>query len=482
MHMRNNRLIGPVALFLFLISGLLNAQNWQAVNSGFKYNFTSEADEGVVYTIFTDSAAFDGQDSTLWLNRVVKDNKAGPVQYGVYEQAFYNQPQFLMEEVLINDSATVFMHPEAFVLPINVPESGQWTFDELNGITATLQYEADTTFFGITDSIRVIELSTGDMVILSKNNGILRFDPIYEDNNYHLAGIEDLAGQQVMDYSDIFDYQPGDVFEYESGSADPGGSRGQYTRITILERNDDPPKISYDVLRQISKWNDWGYWNGTIVEERITSVINLDYNYLPGNIENGYHGKFVEMYDNERDYFNFSRIIVDHSYKGLLTKTAGSTEKVDFFMITDSTERLLERNFSYIGGEYTVTRVFVDGLGMVRHEIHDFEYDYGWDLVAYLKNGKQSGTFKNNDIYLSAVGHEYITPVSIYPNPCADFLHLRLPDGVPPDRISVMDLTGKILMWAEDVTAVDVSQLPAGIYLVNIEAGDQRFTRKIVKE
>lgn len=482
MHMRNNRLIVLVTFFLLLISGYINAQNWQAVNSGFKYNFTSEADDGVVYTIFADSADFDGQDSTLLLNRVVKDNEEGPVQFGIYEQAFYDQPQFLMQNVEINDTATVFMHPETFVLPFTVPGNGQWTFDELKWITAKVVCESDSTFFGITDSIRVIELSTGDTIIQSKDHGILRFDAVYEDVAYHLAGIEDIAGQQVMDYKDFFDYQPGDVYEYESGSADPGGMRGQFTRITILERNDDPPVIEYQVLSQVHRWNDWGFWGVTTVEERITSVTNLKYNYSPDNIENGYHGKLVQMNDIERGDFNHSRIIVDHSYEGLLTKTSGSTIEFDFFRITDTINLLMERTFHYIGGDFTENKVFVCGLGRVHHEVHDFEYDYDWDLIAYIKDGEQTGTFRNDDIYLSEIGHEVINPVTVYPNPCTNVLHVRLPEGMHTDRISIMDLAGKLLMQSENSNTMDVRQLSPGIYLVGIDTGDQRIIRQIIKK
>lgn len=482
MRMRNRGIHIITGLFLLFISGSINAQNWQAVNSAFTYNFTSEPDDGIVYTIYADSADFDGQDSTLWLNRVVKDNEEGTEEYGIYEQAFYNQPQFLMKDVEVNDTAAVFRHPEIFVLPYSVPVTGQWTFDEVNGITATLGYEADSAFFGITDSIRVIELSTGDTIIQSKDHGILRFDAIYEDAAYHLAGIEDLAGQQVMDYSDIFDYQPGDIYEYEETELDPGSDRGRFIRMTILQRTDNPPVITYEILKQVNNWIRWGYAGNTPVEERITSVINLNYNYNPDNIENGYTGQLVQMFDVDWSDYNLSKIHVDHSYKGLLTKTAGSEEKMDFFMITDSINHLMVRSYYSYGDVYMVTRVFASGLGMVHYGVSDFEYGLRKELTAWIKDGEQTGTFRNDDIYLSEIGREVNTPVTVYPNPCADMLHVGLPEGMHSDRITIMDLTGKLLMYSENNNSLDISQLSPGIYLVGIEADGQHIIRKIIKE
>jgi len=60
--------------------------------------------------------------------------------------------------------------------------------------------------FNRADSIKTIQLSTGDTIIISKNYGIFRFDDIFENNKYSLVGINNLLGDSVPDFFDFFDF------------------------------------------------------------------------------------------------------------------------------------------------------------------------------------------------------------------------------------------------------------------------------------
>ncbi len=73
----------------------------------------------------------------------------------------------------------------------------------------------------------------------------------------------------------------------------------------------------------------------------------------------------------------------------------------------------------------------------------------------------------------------------VYPNPANSILHVRSINGQTDVRISVMDITGKLWMndQALNMGSVDISELPAGLYIVQlVDAGGTTERVKIVKE
>lgn len=371
-----------------------SAQQWQIFNSGYSYNYMKRGGDSTVYTVFADSMSTSSQDTLLYLNRVVRDHAEGPKEAGLPLQAFYNQPQFLMKELVLTDTLVTFRSPHTFQL-IRHPEPGtSWAFDKVNDIQATLVEEKDSTVFGVIDSVQVILLSTGDSVLLSMHFGLLYFGAVYEEHVYQLEGIEEVAGLQLSDYSDIYDFQPGDVFEYESENWGPESDRRGNERWTILERNGDAEGIQYRILKQ-SSTSSW-YWPP--YEHRVTGVESVHYTFDKNDPENGYHGQLIPnaqyLRYNDREY-NLSMVRVDHSYLGRLTKTAGSFPHRDYFTVIDSANFLLERLIPFaIGTQEMVS--YAEGLGQVIFEESYFE-GYGLrQLTAYKKDGVVHGNFADD--------------------------------------------------------------------------------------
>lgn len=69
---------------------------------------------------------------------------------------------------------------------------------------------------------------------------------------------------------------------------------------------------------------------------------------------------------------------------------------------------------------------------------------------------------------------------SVYPNPADHTLHIGHPDGDQPTRVSLYDLSGRQLSLIHHNTTLDVSSLPAGLYLVHIFASE-RENPQVVK-
>ena len=76
------------------------------------------------------------------------------------------------------------------------------------------------------------------------------------------------------------------------------------------------------------------------------------------------------------------------------------------------------------------------------------------------------------------------TVFEVYPNPTHDVVYVKMLNVQKvPKRLVVMDLQGRPLFFvtAEEITRVDLSKLPAGVYILSIE-GERRNSVKIVKQ
>ena len=72
--------------------------------------------------------------------------------------------------------------------------------------------------------------------------------------------------------------------------------------------------------------------------------------------------------------------------------------------------------------------------------------------------------------------------VRFYPNPVRD--NLTIENGFVIDKIIVLDIYGrqlKIVYPDDTMCRIDMSGLPAGIYLLRVEAGGSVSTAKILK-
>jgi beta-glucanase (GH16 family) len=66
-------------------------------------------------------------------------------------------------------------------------------------------------------------------------------------------------------------------------------------------------------------------------------------------------------------------------------------------------------------------------------------------------------------------------------NPAKDFLEIQ--SEIPIDRIEIYNMTGILALTATEISdKIDISRLPAGIYILNIYSGSERNVRKLIVE
>lgn len=73
--------------------------------------------------------------------------------------------------------------------------------------------------------------------------------------------------------------------------------------------------------------------------------------------------------------------------------------------------------------------------------------------------------------------------IKIYPNPVTTVLTLQLENGCIIDKISITDLSGKIIgTQTQNANTINVENLAQGVYIIEAYSGEDKFVSKFVKE
>ncbi|MEX2349920.1 MAG: peptidoglycan DD-metalloendopeptidase family protein [Flavobacteriaceae bacterium] len=105
-----------------------------------------------------------------------------------------------------------------------------------------------------------------------------------------------------------------------------------------------------------------------------------------------------------------------------------------------------------------------------------------WTVDATYKGITKSTTFSINEPL--DVNKEVIQNITFYPNPVTELLTINASQEI--ETINVYDLTGKLLLtslpYGAMQTAIDMSNLSSGIYMVSLELGSEKVIYKIIKD
>lgn len=71
---------------------------------------------------------------------------------------------------------------------------------------------------------------------------------------------------------------------------------------------------------------------------------------------------------------------------------------------------------------------------------------------------------------------------ALYPNPVVDMLNIRSINDLNVNEVRVIDLSGRVVKTQTDVSAINVSDLKAGAYLIEITTNEGKATSKFIKK
>lgn len=177
----------------------------------------------------------------------------------------------------------------------------------------------------------------------------------------------------------------------------------------------------------------------------------------------------------------------DNDYYRFVITTGGtatitlSTLPADYDLVLYSSNGTTQLAISENGGtsSETISRTFTAGTYFVRV--------YGWNganssTVCYTLR-VQLGTATRNDQLITELPLEKVT---VSPNPVRNIMKVNLPLLKGTSMLNIVDMTGKTVLQRQvntQTSQLDLSGLPAGIYLVSVRhEGKTISTTKIIKE
>lgn len=483
-------------MLCLLLAGQAAAQNYSPIRPGVKRYFTNT--EGYLRGIRADSTTIFGADTLYHLHRMVR----GELQPMFMTMLDSNGAHWIGRPVRQGSDGTWWFGNflnDTLVLKPAAGLNDSWTF---YSDSSAVHYEAtvtglDTmTVLGILDSVKTIRLAalsgssvvTGDSlhgldIILSKHHGFVQVPdlfmfPYHRPNaafsphlDYFLTLIAGYAGAgkekmlfRLTSYhtpslTEIFNFQPGDVFEKGYYSTFYGAYNAD-SLDTVLTRTVTGPQVTYTMKR----WH-W-YYAGTLPG-------------LPVTIQEGtgsvtWDATLLFRDDLMPEEYPRSEAIYFLPADTSLCYVA-DVWKVEGWK--------LGGNKFYSGLVYPSYRHYKAGLGLI--------YFFGQSGDPNTEEGRMIYARKGNN----GCGRFVAVPTgvddalsagsfSLYPNPARNELHVRLPDLPGPLSIILRDLTGRVrCSWPARRGrhfTLSLPHLAAGVYQVSLVTDGGRQVHRTV--
>ncbi len=159
---------------------------------------------------------------------------------------------------------------------------------------------------------------------------------------------------------------------------------------------------------------------------------------------------------------------------------------------TDATNSF---GFTAIPGGTHLTSGYFGGLGLAGYwwSFSEIDSDYAFTcglsynnslLTKYVADKRQGFSARClSNQSLKTEDHAMNLQVKLFPNPTKNLLHLQTATNSNLDKITITDLTGKVILTQTNNTnQVNVELLASGMYIIEAVSGQEKFTTKFIKE
>ncbi|MFM9943954.1 MAG: T9SS type A sorting domain-containing protein [Bacteroidia bacterium] len=252
-------------------------------------------------------------------------------------------------------------------------------------------------------------------------------------------------GQSLLTVRDVYDFNVGDVFEYNSREFFVNDGAG--TRKTILARRDSK---------------------------------NLDSIIYKVKID-----EYSCILKNKQRYFTNSSIIVDECYTSLDSCICNSYKHEDLLYYSDTVyfHQFWKVTVTGFGGMFDVCNCFYNvygkGIGLV-----SFQSGFVPQYVALMYYKKGNVEFGKHDVNFEQKSTPIPSAQVFYPNPVVSTLYFWEPLQ-PNSSIVIVDCTGKEIIKivkADLISEIDMSYVAKGLYYLVVNYNGHKSVYKILKQ
>lgn len=481
--------------FLLSLCFCVNAQNWNAFNKSYRYNYIYDHDQLITNVLFADSVEQSGSDTVYYMNRIgVECQGTCPTITTAITNTEVvivpNMPQFLQRTIIKkSDETLMFSDTSSWLFKPKCVLNEVWIFDAANSKTAQCVSISTISIFNIVDSLRTIIIDGTDSLLLSKQFGIIQFPNVYGKNKYYrLVGIENVAtyemnslfGLKVPNAWDFYNFDVGDKFcnsYYKFFVA--GSSNSHWTdnkeKVSIISKTVVATGYQY-VINSKKQTHYYGYspqYNNYNFKD---TTIVISYTCNTGKFENTmYPGQIINVCNVctwAEDFNNIVKFGKDNN--GKFYKYAGPN-CIGYTNVTLPNYTVTPYSYSYgpvltpNAGVRIFAKVFGVGLGVVSDR---YEWGAGSEERYCL-----TCAFKNGNLYLGTESDVSVQELSIknsiriYPNPVDEWLTITFKENLV-DKVEIVNLLGEVVVSRQIVSGIsqdfDFSVLTQGVYILEI--------------
>jgi hypothetical protein len=472
---------------------LLAGQNWRIINPSYKYNYQHDTASYISSTVYVDSVEVVDGDSVFYLNRIMAPcDTCTSLPWGPDNYYLKNQPQFLQRTMIRLDENTWKFHDTTtFYINPKMPQGASWIFDSSLMITAQVESKYLDTAFNIQDSMKRIVLSNGREFILSRSFGILEYQ-LPDGINLTLEGIKGPGlGTQVPNFHDFFDFQVGDIFQYQitAGWATGIGYEAidTYEKVTILGKTEFADSLHYDIHRigRTVYW-DTSFPYDTSYFDEIDEITYSDSADHPCNkFQNENVNQPLRFYE---DFPHFTRMTLKRENDTMIVKQEGDYQDywgpVSTFHNYPNTP--LHADLLEVCCADQFVRTYKTGLGETNYFLWIFEIDESKELIGYIKNGDTTGIIIDDSILTSTFEVKTrAKPIKLYPNPADDYFIVNNSE-IPESSILSVYTTSGVLVKSIQLSKttqnqrIEIQDLKPGIYIVVLRNNQGNFYNKLI--
>lgn len=360
----------------------------------------------------------------------------------------------------------------------------KWVFEPSSGTMATMSCLSIANVFGIQDSVKVILLSTGDSIVLSKQHGFLYY-PLFTPDNQHvfLSGIEGRnLGITAPRFRDFFDFNVNDEFCYTQ-SKDGRFSWFRADWKIIIRKKTEISGVQYYQASHYTKTYSSFYPGDTVINYIIVPDTQLIFNYTNTHFLN--KGGFSAL--------EYSPYYTQH-YKPVMCCYHSN---LDLQVKTYPFQHFVPLGGDTVGDTYMpidqkyCSEIFGVGVGLVEYRYTEYTgtpysspYDRYISLVGYKKGGKKVGlVYKDVDFGIfSAMSSE--PAIRFSPNPTSDIVNIQVDELPLPHLLSIFSSDGRKVFeksYDKSEIHIDIRDLDRGVYLVSVSGKSILVSKKLIK-
>ena len=251
-----------------------------------------------------------------------------------------------------------------------------------------------------------------------------------------------LISQNISTVKEIYKFEIGDIFHFDFYGNGPGFGESSITNIMITDLYYSQNNDTIFYVRKVDREINSSEYPETIYKHYSDTIF---YTHLDSLIENG---QIDSVYSDTNLYYG--RKINLYNYSG------------------------------FEQDSWTV--MYVEGCGEAKTIYSSWDSSVSSDdrLIYYKKGDEEWGVPHPVSVNEINAG---LPEINVYPVPCKNYVNI-FSENLTTGSLTVISLTGEIIMVQNirsNLTTIDISKLSAGIYLLIIEKGKQKWYRKFIK-